>query len=128
MTHQGRDMKREPFYKLLYVQVLIGVLCGIAVGHFWPAFGASLKPLGDRFVKLVKIMIAPVVFCTIVSGVASLNDTKEVGKTMLKSMGIFYALTALALLIGWAAVALIQPGVGLHIPHRAHAGGAARDP
>ncbi|MBS0543049.1 MAG: C4-dicarboxylate transporter DctA [Proteobacteria bacterium] len=108
-------MKKEPFYKLLYVQVLIGVLCGIAVGHFWPEFGASLKPLGDGFVKLVKMMIAPVVFCTIVSGVASLNDTKEVGKTMLKSMGIFYVLTMVALLIGWAAVALIQPGVGLHI-------------
>src|SRR5574337_964888 len=115
MTHQGRDMKREPFYKLLYVQVLIGVLCGIAVGHFWPEFGASLKPLGDGFVQLVKMMIAPIVFCTIVSGVASLNDSKEVGKTMLKSMGIFYALTIVALLIGWAAVALIQPGVGLHI-------------
>ena len=108
-------MKKEPFYKLLYVQVLIGVLCGITVGHFWPDFGASLKPLGDGFVKLVKMMIAPVVFCTIVSGVASLNDTKEVGKTMLKSMGIFYVLTIVALLIGWAAVALIQPGVGLHI-------------
>src|SRR5574337_220024 len=115
MTHQGRDMKREPFYKLLYVQVLIGVLCGIAVGHFWPEFGTSLKPLGDGFVKLVKMMIAPVVFCTIVSGVASLNDTKEVGKTMLKSMGIFYALTALTLHIGWPAVALLQPGGGLRI-------------
>jgi Na+/H+-dicarboxylate symporter len=108
-------MRKQPIYKALYFQVLMGVLLGIAVGHYWPDFGASLKPLGDAFVKLVKMMIAPVVFCTIVSGVASLNDSKEVGKTMLKSMGIFYALTIIALLIGWAAVALIEPGVGMHI-------------
>lgn len=108
-------MTKQPIYKALYIQVLIGVLLGIAVGHYWPEFGASLKPLGDGFVKLVKMMIAPVVFCTIVSGVASLNDSKEVGKTMLKSMGIFYALTITALVIGWAAVAIIEPGVGLHI-------------
>ncbi|MBL8485456.1 MAG: cation:dicarboxylase symporter family transporter, partial [Rhodocyclaceae bacterium] len=108
-------MTKQPLYKALYVQVLIGVVLGIAVGHYWPDFGASLKPLGDGFVKLVKMMIAPVVFCTIVSGVASLNDTKEVGKTMLKSMGIFYLLTIIALLIGWAAVAIIEPGVGMHI-------------
>ena len=108
-------MTKQPIYKALYIQVLIGVLLGIAVGHYWPDFGASLKPLGDGFVKLVKMMIAPVVFCTIVSGVASLNDSKEVGKTMLKSMGIFYVLTIVALLIGWAAVAIIEPGAGLHI-------------
>src|SRR6185369_2286378 len=108
-------MTKQPIYKALYIQVLIGVLLGIAVGHYWPDFGASLKPLGDGFVKLVKMMIAPVVFCTIVSGVASLNDSKEVGKTMLKSMGIFYLLTIIALVIGWAAVAAIEPGVGMHI-------------
>jgi Na+/H+-dicarboxylate symporter len=108
-------MNKQPIYKALYFQVLVGVLLGIAVGHFWPVFGASLKPLGDGFVKLVKMMIAPVVFCTIVSGVASLNDAKEVGKTMLKSLGIFYVLTILALLIGWFAVAMIEPGVGMHI-------------
>lgn len=108
-------MHKQPIYKALYFQVLVGVLIGIAVGHHWPDFGASLKPLGDGFVKLVKMMIAPVVFCTIVSGVASLSDSKQVGKTMLKSMGIFYVLTIVALLIGWVAVALIEPGVGMHI-------------
>src|SRR5574337_1730800 len=111
MTHQGRDMKKEPFYKLLYVQVLIGVLCGIAVGHFWPEFGASFKPLGDGFVKLVKMMIAPIVFCTIVLGITSLNDGKEIGKTLVKSMGLFYVLTILALVTGLVAVFLMQPGV-----------------
>ncbi|PWC70079.1 sodium:dicarboxylate symporter [Azospirillum sp. TSH58] len=88
---------------------------GILAGHFWPDFGASLKPLGDGFVKLVKMMIAPVVFCTIVSGITSLNDTREIGKTLVKSMALFYALTVAALLIGLAAVMIIEPGVGMHV-------------
>ena len=101
--------------KLLYVQVLIGLVLGITVGHYWPEFGAALKPLGDGFVKLVKMMIAPIVFCTIVSGITSLGDSKEIGKTLLKSMGLFYALTIAALLTGLAAVFLLQPGAGMHI-------------
>jgi Na+/H+-dicarboxylate symporter len=101
--------------KLLYVQVLIGLIVGITVGHYWPEFGAALKPLGDGFVKLVKMMIAPVVFCTIVSGITSLGDSKEIGKTLLKAMGLFYALTILALMTGLVTVLLIQPGAGMHI-------------
>ena len=108
-------MKPAKLIKLLYVQVLIGLLLGITVGHYWPDIGAALKPLGDGFVKLVKMMIAPIVFCTIVSGITSLNDTREIGKTLLKSMGLFYALTILALLTGLAAVFLLQPGAGMHI-------------
>jgi Na+/H+-dicarboxylate symporter len=108
-------MKYAKLLKLLYVQVLIGLVLGIAVGHWWPEFGAALKPLGDGFVKLVKMMIAPIVFCTIVSGITSLNDSKQIGKTLLKSMGLFYALTVLALLTGLAAVFLLQPGAGMHI-------------
>src|SRR6059036_3945667 len=84
--------------KLLYVQVIVGLVLGIAVGHYWPEFGAALKPLGDGFVKLVKMMIAPVVFCTIVLGITSLNDGKEIGKTLVKSMALFYVLTILALI------------------------------
>jgi Na+/H+-dicarboxylate symporter len=105
-------------FKLLYVQVLIGVALGITVGHYWPEFGAALKPLGDGFVKLVKMMIAPIVFCTIVSGITSLSDTREIGKTLVKSMGLFYALTLLALLTGLAAVMIMQPGAGMHIDPR----------
>src|SRR6476659_8313510 len=101
--------------KLLYVQVLIGVILGIAVGYFFPAFGANLKVLGDLFVKVVKMMIAPIVFCTIVTGITSLRDSKKIGKTLGKSLGLFYILTVLSLLIGLAAVLLIKPGQGLHI-------------
>jgi len=111
-------MKPAKLIKLLYVQVLIGLVLGIAVGHYWPEFGASLKPLGDGFVKLVKMMIAPIVFCTIVSGITSLGESKEIGKTLIKSMGLFYVLTILALLTGLAAVFLLQPGAGMHIDPR----------
>jgi Na+/H+-dicarboxylate symporter len=108
-------MKPAKLLQHLYIQVLIGLLIGIGVGHFWPEFGASLKPLGDGFVKLVKMMIAPVVFCTIVSGITSLNDTREIGKTLVKSMALFYVLTILALLTGLVAVFALQPGAGMHI-------------
>ncbi|TWA74030.1 Na+/H+-dicarboxylate symporter [Azospirillum brasilense] len=107
--------KPKAFYRALYFQVVVGLTLGILAGHFWPDFGASLKPLGDGFVKLVKMMIAPVVFCTIVSGITSLNDTREIGKTLVKSMALFYALTVAALLIGLAAVMIIEPGVGMHV-------------
>lgn len=108
-------MKPARLLKLLYIQVLIGLLLGITVGHYWPELGAALKPLGDGFVKLVKMMIAPIVFCTIVSGITSLGESKEIGKTLLKSMGLFYVLTILALLTGLAAVFMLQPGAGMHI-------------
>lgn len=108
-------MKPARLLRQLYVQVLIGLALGIAIGHWWPDFGAALKPLGDGFVKLVKMMIAPVVFCTIVSGITSLRDGGSIGKTLFKAMGLFYALTIAALLTGLAAVFLLQPGAGMHI-------------
>ncbi|QQN63337.1 C4-dicarboxylate transporter DctA [Bradyrhizobium diazoefficiens] len=106
---------RKPFYRVLYVQVLIGVMLGVLAGHVWPEFGAALKPLGDGFVKLVKMMIAPIVFCTIVSGINSVSDSREVARTLVKSMALFYLLTVLALLAGLITVSLIQPGVGMHV-------------
>ncbi|QGF23183.1 C4-dicarboxylate transporter DctA [Raineyella fluvialis] len=108
-------MKIKSILGHLYVQVLIGVALGVLVGAFWPNLGASLQPLGDGFIKLVKFLIAPIVFCTIVSGITSLTDTKKIGPTLLRSLGLFYALTVLALALGLAAVLLLQPGVGMHI-------------
>jgi aerobic C4-dicarboxylate transport protein len=101
--------------KLLYVQVLIGVILGIAVGYLFPGFGANLKVLGDLFVRVVKMMIAPIVFCTIVTGITSLTDSRKIGRTLGKSLGLFYVLTILSLLIGLASVLIIKPGQGLHI-------------
>ena len=98
--------------KLLYVQVLIGVVLGIAVGYFFPDFGASLKVLGDLFVRVVKMMIAPIVFCTIVTGITSLTDNRKIGKTLGKSLGLFYVLTILSLLIGLATVLSMSFRIG----------------
>src|SRR3954463_10111785 len=107
--------KTTKVLKLLYVQVLIGLALGILVGFLFPDFGASLKVFGDLFVKIVKMMIAPIVFCTIVTGITSLTDSKKIGKTLGKSLGLFYILTVLSLLIGLASVLLIRPGQGMHI-------------
>ncbi len=106
---------QKPFYRVLYVQVLLGVALGIVFGHVWPDFAAALKPLGDGFVKLVKMMIAPIVFCTIVSGISSLHDNREIGRTLIKAMLLFYGLTVLALLAGLVTVILLQPGAGMHV-------------
>ena len=114
-AESAKGEPRKPFYRILYVQVLIGLALGVLTGHFWPEFGAALKPFGDGFVKLVKMMIAPIVFCTIVSGINSISDSREVGRTLVKSMALFYLLTVLALLAGLIAVSLIQPGAGMHV-------------
>src|SRR5436190_3393480 len=111
----GGHAKPKKLYQQLYIQVLIGVALGIFVGHFWPEFGAAMKPFGDIFVKLVKMMIPPVVFCTIASGIYSMADNKEIGKTLLKALGLFYALTIIALLTGLIAIYLLRPRVGLNI-------------
>ena len=108
-------MRVKKALKLLYVQVLIALVLGITVGQLFPDFGASLKVLGDLFVNVVKMMIAPIVFCTIVTGITSVTDSRKIGKTLGKSLGLFYVLTILALLIGLAAVLIIKPGVGMHI-------------
>src|SRR4051812_16855598 len=73
--------RRRPLYRSLYAQVLTAVVIGIIVGHFWPATGAAMKPLGDAFIKLIKMMIAPIIFCTVVTGIAGMEDMKKVGKT-----------------------------------------------
>ena len=106
---------KKKIYHSLYIQVLIGLVLGILVGYLWPDFGASLKVLGDGFVRLVKMMIAPVVFCTIVLGITSMSEKRGVGKTLLKALGLFYALTIVALVIGLVAVFVLRPGVGMNI-------------
>ncbi|MFZ6760462.1 cation:dicarboxylate symporter family transporter [Undibacterium sp. Ji50W] len=98
----------------LYVQVICAVILGTGFGYLWPALGTELKPLGDAFIKLVKMMLAPLVFCTIAGGIASLNERRGIARTLLKAMAIFYLLTLLALLLGWLAAAIMQPGAGWH--------------
>ncbi len=103
---------RKPWYRVLYIQVLIAVALGIVVGYIWPDFGKSLKPLGDGFVKLVKMMIGPIIFCTVVHGIASMGDLKKLGRVGAKTLLYFEIVSTLALIIGLVVVNLMKPGVG----------------
>ena len=107
---------RKPWYRLLYLQVLLAVAAGIVVGYLFPDLGSSLKPLGDGFVKLVKMLIAPIIFCTVVHGIASMADLKKLGRIGLKSLFYFEIVSTLALVIGLVVVNVSQPGVGLTPP------------
>jgi aerobic C4-dicarboxylate transport protein len=101
--------------KELYIQVLIGIALGIVVGMIWPEFGAALKPLGDAFIKLIKLIIAPVVFCTVAAGVGHMSDLKKVGRVGGKALIYFEVVSTVALLIGLAAALIVQPGRGFGI-------------
>jgi aerobic C4-dicarboxylate transport protein len=105
----------KPWYRILYIQVLIGVALGISIGAFFPEIGKSLKPLGDAFVKLVKMMIAPIIFCTVVHGIASMGDMKKLGRVGFKTLLYFEIVSTLALLIGLVVVNILKPGEGFNI-------------
>ncbi|MGF6729514.1 aerobic C4-dicarboxylate transport protein [Paraburkholderia youngii] len=99
----------------LYVQVLLAMVIGMILGHFWPATGALLKPLSDAFLGLVRMMVAPIVFCTIVSGITSLASGKAIGRTIIRALALFYCLTAVALVFGLGIAFVLRPGAGMHI-------------
>ena len=102
-------------FKSLYFQVLVAIFIGILLGHFYPSFAVQLKPLGDGFIKLIKMMIAPIIFCTIVTGIAGMQNTKKVGRVGLKAILYFEVVTTLALIIGLIVINLLKPGVGMNI-------------
>ena len=108
-------MTRKPFYRSLYVQVLVAIALGVAIGHFYPQAGVALKPLGDGFVKLIKMAIAPIIFCTVVSGIAGMQNMKAVGKTGGLALLYFEIVSSVALVIGLVVVNLAQPGAGMHV-------------
>ena len=107
--------RRRPWYKILYVQVLIAILLGILIGRFYPDFGKELKPLGDGFIALIKMMIAPVIFCTVVHGISSMGDLKRVGRVGLKALIYFEVVSTVALAIGLIVGEILQPGRGFNI-------------
>lgn len=109
------ETKATPFYKILYVQVLIAVAIGVLVGAFFPDTGAALKPLGDAFIKLVKMIIAPVIFCTVVTGIAGMTDLEKVGSVGLKALLYFLTFSTLALIVGLIVANAVRPGAGLNI-------------
>ncbi|MEO5797603.1 MAG: dicarboxylate/amino acid:cation symporter [Rhodoferax sp.] len=106
---------KKPLYKSLYVQVLTAVALGVALGHFQPDLGAQMKPLGDGFIKLIKMLIAPIIFCTVVVGIAGMEDMKKVGKTGGLALLYFEVMSTVALIVGLVIVNLVQPGSGMHV-------------
>jgi len=106
---------RRPWYTVLYIQVLIAIGFGVAIGYFDPKLGVALKPLGDGFIALIRMMIAPVIFCTIVHGIASMGDLKKVGRVGLKTLVYFETVSTLALAIGLLVGNLMEPGKGFNI-------------
>ncbi len=104
-----------PFYRHLYFQVLVAIALGGAIGHFAPDTGQALKPLGDAFIKLVKMVIAPVIFLTVVTGIAGMRDLEKVGRVALKALGYFLVFSTLALVVGLIVANVVQPGAGMNI-------------
>src|SRR5262245_30536551 len=105
----------RPWYTVLYIQVLIAIAFGILIGHFWPDLGKALKPLGGGFISLIKMMIGPVIFCTVVHGIGSMRDLKKVGSVGVKTLVYFETVSTLALALGLIVGELLQPGKGFDI-------------
>jgi len=106
---------KRPIYKSLYAEVLFAVTVGVLLGHFHPQLGTEMKPLGDGFIKLIKMIIAPIIFCTVVVGIAGMEDMKKVGKTGGLALLYFEIVSTLALIVGLVIVNLVQPGAGMHV-------------
>jgi aerobic C4-dicarboxylate transport protein len=108
-------MAHKPLYRSLYVQVLTAIIVGVVLGHFYPDTGAAMKPLGDGFIKLIKMIIAPIIFCTVVVGIAGMEDMKKVGKTGGLALLYFEIVSSIALVVGLSIVNFIAPGAGMNV-------------
>ncbi|WP_367066909.1 dicarboxylate/amino acid:cation symporter [Oryzisolibacter sp. LB2S] len=107
--------ERPPFYRQLYFQVVFAIVVGVLLGHFEPAYGAAMKPFGDAFIKLIKMIIAPVIFLTIVTGISGMSHLSAVGRVFGKAMAYFLTFSTLALVVGLVVANVMQPGTGMHI-------------
>src|SRR5450631_709386 len=105
----------KPFYKSLYLQVIVAIVIGVLIGHFYPETGTAMKPLGDAFIKLIKMIIAPIIFCTVVVGIAGMEDMKKVGKTGGYALLYFEVVSSIALVVGLTIVNIVQPVTGMNI-------------
>ena len=112
MDHQPVS---KPLYRSLYFQVITAIVIGILLGHFWPETGAAMKPLGDGFIKLIKMIIAPIIFCTVVVGIAGMEDMKKVGKTGGLALLYFEIVSTVALMVGLLIINIVKPGAGMNI-------------
>jgi len=108
-------VRHKGFASQLYVQVLVAIVLGALLGHFWPAYGEAMKPLGDGFIKLIKMIIAPVIFLTIVTGIAGMRELGSVGRVAAKAFAYFLTFSTLALVVGLIVANVVQPGAGMNI-------------
>src|SRR5215470_13027493 len=109
-----RTADHQPLYRRLWFQVIVAIVAGIALGYRYPTTGVAMQPLGDAFVKLIRMMIAPIIFGTVVVGIAKMGDMKEVGRIGLRALIYFEVVSTLALIIGMVFVNVMQPGAGIH--------------
>jgi aerobic C4-dicarboxylate transport protein len=119
-----RLANKPPWYSSLFVQLLVAIVAGIAVGWLWPDLGSSLKPLADGFIKLIKMLIAPIIFCTVVLGIAHVGDLKSVGRIGVKALIYFEVVSTFALLFGLVVGNVVKPGAGFSIDPQTLATGA----
>src|SRR5438067_2754865 len=115
LTEDWMQTAKKPLYASLYFQVIVAIVIGVLVGHFFPATGEAMKPLGDGFIKLIKMIIAPIIFCTVVVGIAGMEDMKKVGKTGGYALLYFEVVSSVALIVGLTIVNVVQPGAGMNI-------------
>src|SRR5216110_467155 len=107
--------RKKPLYKSLYFQVVVAIVLGVLLGYFFPDAGAAMKPLGDGFIKLIKMIIAPIIFCTVVVGIAGMESMKTVGKTGGYALLYFEAVSTLALIVGLVMINTFKPGAGMNV-------------
>ncbi len=107
--------KRQAWYSILYIQVILAIIAGVFLGYYYPGIGESMKPLGDIFIKLITMMIAPIIFCTVVHGIGSVASLSKVGKVWIKALFYFEVVSSLALVIGLVVGRLVQPGAGFNV-------------
>src|SRR5205809_4144117 len=110
-----KSTTRRPLYRSLYFQVIVAIIIGVLLGHFLPETGVAMKPFGDAFMKLIKMIIAPIIFCTVVVGIAGMEDMKKVGKTGGYALLYFEIVSTVALIVGLTIVNVVQPGAGMNI-------------
>src|SRR5580693_2983698 len=113
--HAAAAPRARAWYKHLSFQILVAMILGTAVGYLWPTSADSWKPLGDLFIKLVRMLVAPIIFCTVVHGIASVGEAKKVGRIAIKSLIYFEAVTTIALVLALVLVNVWAPGAGMHV-------------
>ena len=107
--------QKHGFYRTLYFRVICGIVIGVVLGFLFPATAQALKPLGDAFIKLIKMMIAPIIFCTVVVGIAKMGHMRDVGRVGIKALIYFEAMSTIALIIGLVVVNVLRPGAGMNV-------------